>query len=683
MSFFTDMKVSVKLGLSFSIVIALLVTMASISYLGLSTVYQGFVDYRGLARDTNLAGRLQANMLMVRMNVKDFLITGSQKDVDEYTKYVKRMNGFLAEATEEIKKPERAKLITDINDSVGEYEGAFKEVVNMRAERNKIVNGTLNPVGLAMRQNLTDIMHSAHKDKDSDAAYYAGRLQEHLLLARLYVVKFLDSNDRAAVARAHKEFKEFEKPYRFLQANLQNPERRRLLAKFREGSVAYVKAFDELTVLIFKRNDVIKNELDKIGPSIAKDAEDVKLSVKRDQDALGPAVQATAQSTLSRTLWMGIGSFVISLLLGLFLWKAITDLNNLMIKLVNDLLAASDQVASAATQISSSSQQLSQGASEQASSLEETSATMEEVSSQSKDNATNSTHGAQMVTEMSEMVTKSTAVANEAKTLSDSAKAASQSGVESIGKIAGAMKDIKATSDKITDIIDVINDITHQTKMLATNAAIEAARAGELGKGFAVVADEVSKLAENSKSSAKEISSLIKESGQMANRGTDLATDGQKVLHNIFESSNQVANLIDEISAFSVQQSEKMEDVGSVVDGITTASNEQSNGVAQISTALVEMDTVTQSNAATAEEAAAAAEELSAQSEALRSLITSVGRHFGIHADKNVNATAPRTGRARIQKVEPAPQHHTSLPKQGKVIKPSVAIPMQDDFNEF
>jgi len=682
MSFLKNIKISAKLGVSFSIVIALLVTMASTSYHGLQTVYEGFVDYRGLARDTNLAGRLQANMLMVRMNVKDFLITGSEKDVEQYSLYVKRMNEFLAQATKEIQKPERAQLIREINDSVGEYEKHFGEVVAYRAQRDEMVNKVLNPVGISMRKNLTSIMTSAFKDKDSTAAYYAGRLQEHLLLARLYVVKFLNTNDQASINRAQDEFKEMKKLHQILDASLQNRTRRGHLADFDQGFAQYAKTFDQLSELIFKRNEVISGELDRIGPVIAKAAEDVKLSVKMDQDALGPVVQRTTESTLSQTFWLGTGSFVISILLGLFLWRAISDLTNLMTKLVNDLLGASEQVASAGSEISTSSQQLSQGASEQASSLEETSSAMEEVSSQSNDNATNATHGAEMVQQMGEIVKKSTESATRAKTLSDSAKLASKSGVESIHNIAGAMRDIKVASEKVTDIIEVINDITHQTKMLATNAAIEAARAGEQGKGFAVVADEVSKLAENSKSSAKEISVLIKESSQLANRGNEMASSGETVLNEIFESSNQVADLIEEISNYSVQQSTTMAEVANVVAGIKTASNEQASGVAEISTALVEMDKVTQSNAATAEQSSAAAEELSAQSDALRTLIIDVGRHFGIHAESGRAATAPpRTsgGSMHFEHTQPT----ATLIHPSRKVKPAQAIPMREDFDDF
>lgn len=611
---------------------------------------------------------------MVRMNVKDFIITGSQKDVDQYTNYLQKMESFLAEAKVEIQKPERAKLVTLITNHVGEYEENFQKVIQMRAKRDQMVNDILSPKGLEMRQDLTRIMTSAFRDKDPEAAYYSGRLQEHLLLARLYVMKFLDANDTQSVERVHKEFKELEKLHATLEKKLQNSKRKAQLASFFEAKAIYLSTFDQLTGLIFERNDIIKNHLDRIGPVIAKAAEDVKLSVKSDQDKLGPAVQEMAESTLYNTVAVAIGSLITSLLLAVFLSRAIGALNNLMINLVNDLFGSAEQVASAAFEISSSSQSLSQGASEQASSLEETSATMEQIASQSKHNASNSKSGASMVSQLAELVSQSSAKAVEAKKLSTTAKIESENGVQSISKIAQAMQDIRTSSDKITDIIEVINEITHQTKMLATNAAIEAARAGEQGKGFAVVADEVSKLAESSKSSAKEISSLIKESSQMATKGDQLSQEGVTVLQGIFKNSETVAELIDEVSNFSHEQADMMTEVKNVVDGITAASNEQAYGVDQVSLALVEMDKVTQSNAATSEETASSSEELNAQADALRTLISDVGKHFGIHKDANSPKKNPRTTTA----IEAIPHH-----PQEKAMSPTASIPMRDDFNNF
>jgi len=628
MSFLTKFKLTIGLGQG-ALVLLLLVLAAS-GYFGLNSVYQGFTEYRGLARDTNLAGRLQANMLMVRMNVKDFLITGSQKDVGEYQDYVEKMNGFLAEAKTEIQKPERAQLISFISKHVVEYEEHFTEVVKFRAERDEMVNKVLNPIGLKMRQDMTEIATSAFKDKDAQAAYYAGRMEEHLLLARLYVMKFLSSNSSADANRAGQEFKKITKISKTLNRNLQNKKRRALLADVQKDLPIYEGTFFKLRDLIYKRNKIIKGELDRIGPQVAKYAEDVKLSVKKDQDALGPIVQATAESTLSQQMIIGVVSMILTLAMVFLITRAMQNLNNLMNTMITDLGQAASQVTAASGQLADASEQLAGGASEQAANLEETSSATEEISQQSESNAEIAHEGVMLSEELSELIKESEQKASTVTELSDKAMQASQAGVEAITGVTQSMRNIRGTSEKINKIIDVINGIASQTSLLSLNAAIEAAKAGEQGKGFAVVADEVSKLAQNSSKSAGEISSLIEEASRLSHEGNQVADKAEEVLREIVNNSEEVNGLINDISKSSDIQAQKMDEMSHMVSGIKTASDEQSNGVREIAKALVELDKVTQSNAANAEESAAAAEELSGQAASVQSIVAQIGKEFNI-----------------------------------------------------
>ena len=359
-------------------------------------------------------------------------------------------------------------------------------------------------------------------------------------------------------------------------------------------------------------------------------------------------------------------------------------------KVVEELSAASEQVSSASTQISSGAVQLSEGATEQAASLEETSSTLEEVAAQSQDNAGNAGLTTTEAVEMAQMITESLQKAKSALELSELAKHSSERGVEAMTKISTSMQDIQQESTKIADIIEVINEITHQTKMLATNAAIEAARAGEQGKGFAVVADEVSKLAENSKSSAKEIATLIKESVSKAQAGGTYVKQGEEVLNEIFDHSIKVADLIGEISNYSDQQAEKMVTVQSLVENIQKASTEQAAGISEVNNAVVEMDQVTQTNAANAEESASASEELNSQAESLKALVDEIGAHFNVktggHATVIKRPAFTHEISAPIHREEGAVStgkiSHVQ-PSFSKKIKPTKAIPMRDDFKEF
>ena len=230
-----------------------------------------------------------------------------------------------------------------------------------------------------------------------------------------------------------------------------------------------------------------------------------------------------------------------------------------------------ESVASAADQISSGSHDLASRTEQQASALEQTAAAMEQL------NAT---------------VQQNTAHAQEARKLALDASGVAERGGEMMGRVVATMQEIHASSGRIGDIIGVINGIAFQTNILALNAAVEAARAGEQGRGFAVVASEVRALAGRSATAAKEIKQLIGTSVERVEAGTALVDQAGATMQEVVAAVRRVTDLMGEISA---------------------ASTEQSQGVSQVGEAVVQMDQVTQQNAALVEEMAAAATSLKGQ----------------------------------------------------------------------
>ncbi len=463
-------------------------------------------------------------------------------------------------------------------------------------------------------------------------------------------------------------------------------------------------------VAVVKTNrSVFDREADEIGGKTAAMLGEIEETAKNEIDsAREAALTITSSASLQLILWI-IGGFIVSIFLGTFISQSITRPIN---KIIYDLENGSAQVTSASSQISQSSQQLSSGAAEQAASLEESSSALEEIAAQAKQNADSASNSADAVKDMATAVKQTSENSGVANKLAGESRSAVEDGAKSMEEIATSMGEIKTGSDKITDIIEVINEITQQTKMLATNAAIEAARAGDQGKGFAVVADEVSKLAENSKTSAKEIAGLIKESSLKAQSGNEMAEKGRKAMKNILEKSIKLADLVSEISLTAEEQSGKVGKVDEMVEGINKASDQQANGVDQVTKAITQMDQVTQQNAANSEETAAAAEELTAQSESLMGIIEQLARVIGgsdgrkgddghkVHAfstdhkkhalgddihhhlqfrksDYRKRALASAYSKGHTGSKE------TSMDHGNPPVKPPEEIPMKGDFKEF
>ena len=239
--------------------------------------------------------------------------------------------------------------------------------------------------------------------------------------------------------------------------------------------------------------------------------------------------------------------------------------------LIGEIQATSEVIASASNEISEGNHDLSHRTEEQAASLEQTAASMEELAATVQANTEN---------------------AKRANELAVDASKTAQKGVEVVNNVVSTMVSINESSHRIVDIVSVIDDIAFQTNILALNAAVEAARAGEQGKGFAVVAVELRNLAQRAANAAGEVKQLIGESVERINGGSQQVTQAGKTMEDIVSAIQEVAN---------------------IVSGISSASFEQNAGIDQVHEAIVQMDSVTQQNAALVEEAAAAAESLSGQ----------------------------------------------------------------------
>ena len=332
------------------------------------------------------------------------------------------------------------------------------------------------------------------------------------------------------------------------------------------------------------------------------------------------------------------------------LLQSLDKMQQALVRTVSTVRQNAESVASASAQIASGNHDLSARTESQASALEETAASMEELGSTVRQNADN---------------------ARQANQLAVSASTVAVQGGEVVSQVVETMKGITTASNKIADIIGVIDGIAFQTNILALNAAVEAARAGEQGRGFAVVASEVRSLAGRSAEAAKEIKSLIGASVERVEQGNVQAERAGQTMTEVVNAIRRVTDIMGEISA---------------------ASSEQSAGVSQVGEAVTQMDQATQQNAALVEQMAAAAGSLSGQA---RELVEAVavfklaqgasGQWSAAPAHKPVAAPAPRPAAPRpsLGAKKPASAPASKPAASLSAPKPVAAADGQGDWESF
>ena len=305
--------------------------------------------------------------------------------------------------------------------------------------------------------------------------------------------------------------------------------------------------------------------------------------------------------------------------------SGINDLTHNLAELVSQTKTAAAEVSRGADEISKGNADLSQRTEEQASSLEETASSMEEMTSTVKQNADNAVQASRLAVAARDQAEKGGAV---------------------VSKAVSAMAGINEASKKIADIIGVIDEIAFQTNLLALNAAVEAARAGEQGRGFAVVATEVRNLAGRSAAAAKEIKALIQDTVRKVDEGSTLVTQSGSTLEQLVVAVKKVTDIVSEIAA---------------------ASNEQSVGIEQVNKTVMQLDELTQQNAALVEQASAASQAMADQARGLNMAM----QGYRVKSDDEEGKPAARAGSSRAEAKPAVERRGASRPWTGKAEIPA------------
>ncbi len=684
---FKNMKLGTKIAGGFAIVLLLTAVLSYVSYNGMANVSDRVDKVADCSKIIETA-------ITVRQQEKNFIIRGDHE-------YVTRVNDLLSEigtCTEELKgkfnQAENRAAVDDIQKNVDAYKAAFGKFVELTEKKNDIIKDggilvtsarEVNTISEAMRaeqkNQLLDMLKSKPKSKSAagaDAGWATAVAASEktsatpttgsALNTEQITDRLTKADDANRIIKWALECRRDEKNYilrgedKYLQrlngfsqqiiALAKDLKTRYRQAKNQQqtdqivtATEAYRKAVNDVASLTDQQK---KAEEQMVATARAAVESSAKISTAQTD-------QMFSQMATANTLM--IGGAIIAIILGSILALVITrGITKPINRIIEGLASGSEQVTAASGQVSASSQSLAQGATEQAAAVEETTSSIEEMSSMTKQNAGN---------------------ANEAKNLSAGARDGAEKGTEAMKRMSKAIEDIKKSSDETSKIIKTIDEIAFQTNLLALNAAVEAARAGDAGKGFAVVAEEVRNLAQRSAEAAKNTSDMIAESVKNSDNGVQISQEVAGALNDISDSSRKVNDLISEIAA---------------------ASNEQAQGIEQVNTAIGQIDQVTQSSAATAEESASASEELSAQAEELKHMVNNLRALVEGAASANNNASGhqAQVGKASgklggadklwhkisgggANKQQPAGQTASS-PSQGKQqSNPEELIPLKDE----
>jgi len=645
--------ISQRINLGFLILILLSACAGILNIYQMRTAATGarFLS-EAVAPQAGVADDLNEALAGAQLAARTFSLTGDPAQLDIAQKHLAEVVTALDAARKlSDDHPELVALrdgVKAADEDLKNYQKALAATKDNLAELATI-RQQLDTAGATFARETTAYMDSENKSFSAEIA--AGLAKEKLEerrhkidlgnailesgnTVRISAFKAQALRDSSLVEKALPLFNKIERDRDSLLKITTQAASRQQLESIKQSADAYHAGIDAL-VRNYAQNQQITAVRTKAAAEFDAVVGDVlKRSIARTLE-FSTATAADLTSASVKTIIVLALSIAIGIAASLLIVRSI---NRALTLTSQSLSQGSMQVASASGQVSAASQSLAEGSSEQAASLEEISSSLEELSSTTKNNAT---------------------AAGSAKASANDARTSAEDGASEMQKMQAAMEAIRQSSSDIAKILKTIDEIAFQTNILALNAAVEAARAGEAGMGFAVVADEVRNLAQRCAVAAKETAEKISDATTRSEQGVDLSNRVAASLTQILEKARQVDSLVAEVAS---------------------ASGEQSRGIEQINGAIGQLDKVTQSNAASAEETASASEELNAQSEELRQSALQLAALVGL-SEQDAGASTHAHAAKKAPKAPVRAHSPSQIKSHAQAPAPAPASAAKDDLS--
>ncbi len=632
---FMRLKLGAKMGLGFGFIMLLLVFAAVSGYIGLEASGNGFNAYQGIARDTNLAGRLQASMLSVRMNVKDYLISPSDKTLKAVNTNITNTRGILEQAQQVMTSEERAELTSNSLQSLAQYEASFAKITQLIASSRQIKEKQLIPDGKKMSLAMSKLMKSSYDDDDNVVLFFTARVQEKLLSARLLAAQYLNNFHDKDYKSALKLMVDLESKADDLEMQMYSKERIDVLRIYLAGHKGFTKALKDVHKVVVAREKLLREKLNPIEQQIAVSVSNLLESVQKEQNILGPELNSVQDSSVLRLLSITVVALIIGVAFSYYITRSITipltravdvahhlakgdltvdihvkghdetaqllealhDTADGLREMIGSINGAANDMTGHANRLNKLTDQTHKGTQSQLAETDQVAVAINQMTASVQEVAQNALQAASAAMDANQQSSGgSEVVQNTVLTINELAKA--------VDETSAKLQELEQETMNIGSILDVIRGIADQTNLLALNAAIEAARAGEQGRGFAVVADEVRTLAQRTQTSTEEIQALIErlQAGaksavsvmsigrERAETSVGRASEAGDALHAITASISLISDMNTQIAGAAEEQSAVSEDINQSIIKVRDYSEQNAGTIAQTSESAGDMD---------------------------------------------------------------------------------------------